>query len=296
MKSSFSILIILFFAAIHMSGQSASMIGVSFGTSSYFINKVEPYDAASTNTLSDDLSFFFEHFRQADYQKYRSYYYNNSCLISEEDFKKWHNHITSVEVMPVARYIAYTNTDTLSIISYTIGTAANKEYFPLALQRINHKWYLLDLRKSEEMMGLKMFLAFANPDFIESFLKQPEEMKSKYMATIYNAKGNINGDLLMNYFDDRYDPAASRYALSKEAFHPTAVFSQDNIQKIMGQVSHLAGEYRISVTQKKLLDNMCSEGNYSMALKKIAEWSGTSDVIEITDKFQSGLQAAGNKN
>ncbi len=122
------------------------------------------------------------------------------------------------------------------------------------------------------------------------------KMKEKYMASIFTVKGNLNGDLLMNYYEARYDPSSPKYSLSRDVFHNTAVISPDKTERITNEIKNLADEYKIPSARKVVLDNMCKEGNYTMALSKIAEWSATSDVIEITDKFHAGLSAEVKKN
>ncbi|MBK9981930.1 MAG: hypothetical protein IPP15_05810 [Saprospiraceae bacterium] len=296
MKYTYSIFILLSLTSIQLSGQASTSIGITFGTTNYSITNARTCEASPSGTFTDDLSFFYDHFSQTDYQKYRAYYYNNSCLVSEEDFKNWRTHTDASLVIPIERYLVFSAKDTFSIIAYTQGTSTEKLYFPLALQKKNNKWYLLDLHKSEETMGLKMFLTYVNPPFIEAFLENGDAMKEKYMSIIFTAKGNLNGDQLMNYYEDRFDPSSPRYAISKETFHSIGTYNQENIQIITDAITTLAGEYNIPESKKILLQNMAAEGNYSIALNKIAEWSGTSDVIEITDKFHSGINAAVNKN
>jgi hypothetical protein len=50
-------------------------------------------------------------------------------------------------------------------------------------------------------------------------------------------------------------------------------------------------QYGIGGQRQEHLKLMCEEGNYGMAIQKIADWSGTEDVIEITDKFYTRMLA-----
>ncbi|MGB4846568.1 MAG: hypothetical protein WBP41_01550 [Saprospiraceae bacterium] len=285
---------IVLFVVLNVTAQSN--LKINFGTIEFQITKVDQIEISSGNQVTDDLIFFTEHFKQNDYLKYRDYYYNNSCIASEEDFKNWRSQISNDVITPVARYLINSSEDTLSMIAYTRESSGSRRFFPLALQRKGNKWYLLDKSQSEKLMPMKMFLTFANPGFIDEFLQHPDEMKAKYMASIFTARGQLNGDLMMNTYESRYDPSSPGYNLSQEAFHGIALLPQDFVENISTQMTSLADEYKISPAQTIVLQNMCREGNYNMALSKIAEWSGTPDVIEISDKFHSRINATGNIN
>ncbi len=285
---------IILFVVLHMTAQSN--LKINFGTTEFQITDVDQIGTSLNGPIQDDLRFFAEHFKQNDYLKYRDYYYNNSCIASEEDFKNWRSQISNEIITPVARFLVYSAEDTLSVISYTRETSGSKRFFPLALQRKGNKWYLLDKSKSEKLMNLKMFLTFVNPAFIDEFLQHPDEMKTKYMASIFTGREQLNGDLMMNTYESRYDPSSPGYNLSQEAFHGIALLPQDFVENISFEMTRLADEYKISPAQTIVLQNMCREGNYNMALSKIAEWSGTTDVIEISDKFHSQINAIGTIN
>ncbi len=188
MKKLYTILIFAFLSPLLLTGQNTPAIGVSFGINSYVITNVQECQTSSTSVMPDDLSFFYEHFGQNDYQKYRSFYYNNSCLASEEDFTNWRAHISSCTIIPVARYLVESKNDTFSVISYTMGSPTEQPYAPLALQKKNNRWYLLDLKKSEETMGLKMFLTFVNPAFIKSFLDRPDENEREIHGLYFHSE------------------------------------------------------------------------------------------------------------
>ncbi|MEP6645861.1 MAG: hypothetical protein ABJC12_02130 [Saprospiraceae bacterium] len=291
------IIAILFIILIHIlpvPGQT--VLPVTFGTDTYQISQVDMIEAIGSHAVMDDLLFFNEHFSQNDYSKYREFYYNNSCIIPEEDFKNWRAQIQKDIITPVARYKVNSTTDTLSLIVYTRGSVDSKSYFPLMLQQKNKKWYLLDLRKSEKIMAVRMFLTFVNPGFINEFLTYPQEMKEKYMTSIFTTKNALNGDLLMNAYEARYDPSSKNYNLAQEVFHPISEFPKSVTELISSEIVKVADEYTISSAQKIILQNMSKEGNYNMALSKIAEWSGTSDVIEVADKFHAGLNKAEKSN
>lgn len=272
-----------------MTGQTSTPISISFGHKSYQIVQAKPCAQMPATDIPDDLQFFYDHFREEDYMVYRSFYPDNSCLASADDFRNWRQQISTKEITPITSYRLYGENDTLSIISYSITSAISTQFFPFALQRKENKWFLFELRKSEALMNLKMFMAFVHPEFIISFLENPEEMKAQYMSTIFTAKGSLNGDLLMNYYDARYDPVNARHGLALQAFQPVAVFPPSIAESIEDNIRTLATEFNLPNDKVTILENMARDGNYSMALGKIAEWSGTSDVIEITSKFNSRM-------
>jgi len=286
------VLMILLISFSILSAQETSPVSITFGTTTYMVGRAEKYDA--TSSAMEELAFFQKHFSTTSYSEYRSLYYNNSCIASEEEFASWHDHLKDKVIIPEAIYSMHTETDTLAVISYSITSGMVKQFFPLAIQKKNNQWYLLDLRKSEAMLNMKMYMTFVDPAFLHAFLAEPEKLKNQYISTLYTSGQSLNGDLMMNYYQDRYDPSARHYDLSRKTFHDVAVLSADGADQVVAGIQQLAKEYNIADDKKTLLDNLAKEGNYSMALSKIAEWSNTFDVVEITDKFYSHIKTNAN--
>lgn len=289
-----SLLILMLFGIHQVVAQNTSSLGITFGNETYTITFAEKYSASQSGF--EELAFFQKHFATESYTEYRNFYYNNTCLASADEFFVWHQNLVGKIITPEALYRIHSSKDTLSIIAASITTGASKQFFPMALQRRDQRWYLLDLAKSQSLLNVKMFMAFVNPDFLHQFLEESQAMKDQYLTTLYTANGNLNGDLLMNFYQDRYDPKAKYYTMAKTTFHDIGEITKETADQIVIQIQRLVTEYHLSPEKQIILENMSRAGNYNMAISKIAEWSNTFDVVEITDKFYTRMKESANSH
>jgi hypothetical protein len=233
----------------------------------------------------EDVAMFIEHFELDDYQKYRSYYYDDSCLLPAEDYQTWKQSMKGREIQILARYLLKSNDHILSIIQYKIGINGQYLYGPFTLQKINNQWYLLDLVQSKKLMDVKSFFTYIKPDILKS-ISNPSLLSQDSLLKDYTYRGGIvDGEKLLLVYPARYDENHHLEKLSTRLFFNISELKVDEQNKLTTAYKILAAEYQINEKTMGIVERMCREGNATLALEVIFQESSAETLFEVTEKL-----------
>ena len=185
----------------------------------------------------------------------------------------------------MARYRLTSATHTLSIIQYRMGKDGMFLYGPFAQQKINNKWYLFDLKQSMDLMQVKGFFTYIKPDILKAAANPSSWTHQSGYQDYVTAGGIIDGQRLMDIYPARYDDENVSRQVSRELFYAVSEMDAPIQEIIASNFNRLANEYNVNAKTIKIVDKMCREGNYGLAIEMIFQESNAENIIEVTGKL-----------
>lgn len=234
-----------------------------------------------------DIKLFQEHFITEDYQRYRDFYYQKSCHATEDDFNNWREFVQGATIEIVGRYLLQSPKYTLSIIQYKMGNDGMYIYGPLTFQKINNHWYLLNLKESMELMEVKGFFSYIKPEIFAGANDPASWSQQPNYNQLVSDGGVIDGKKLFGLYPARYDSDNSAQELSKSLFYNVSDIDVQKTNDLIRDFEQLAANYNISVKTKAMVERMCKEGNFSLAIETIFQESNADNIIEVTKKLNN---------
>ncbi len=266
-----------------------SMVQIRFDEHLFKIKEVNDQHQLASLTDAADIKLFYEHFQVEDYEKYRNYYYQGTCLASAEDYKNWRAFVKGQNLEIVARFILESPKYSLSIIQYRIGKDGTYLYAPFTLQKINNAWYLLNLGQSTELMQVKGFFTHINHTLLAGANTPALWSQQPDFQQFVSAGGIINGSKLFELYPARYEENLALAELSHYVFHGISEMDAPTSEKFLADFRYLAEDYQISSDTRSRMERMVIDGNFSLALETIFHESAADNIIEVSLKLNQIL-------